>query len=293
MRSLAGAGPWLSQQRSTLAFLAGAVLAPALPALLNDPMLRAIGIVVRPGVPGPVETWLRACAGILALVPAILVLCPGRLCRWVGFPLERDWQLTVRARDILELGVEALLWAATLWATVHFKARYSLNVTYLTFLPPLGFALFRGVRLATLALAANAIIATTLWSLLHWASALSVEDLRLLIALNSGTILVLATMVEERQRSRAQVENLLTAEKVLSESEKYFRTVANSAPLMIWVSGPDKLCTFANTPLLDFVGQSAAEGLGSGWIQKLHPDDADVCLAIYNGSFNTPAELSH
>src|SRR5579862_9224112 len=52
VRSLAGAGPWLSQQRSTLAFLAGAVLAPSLPALMNDPMSRAVGIVVHPGVPG-------------------------------------------------------------------------------------------------------------------------------------------------------------------------------------------------------------------------------------------------
>ena len=216
----------------------------------------------------------------------MLVLCPGLLSRWVGLPPEREWQLRVGARDILELGVETLLWAATLWATVHFKARYSLNVTYLTFLPPLAFALFRGLRLVTLALATNAIIATTLWTLFHWASALSVQDLRLLIALISVTILVLATVVDERQRGRSQVENLLTTEKVLRDSEEYFRTMANSAPLMIWVSGPDMLRSFANTPLLDFVGQSATDGLGRGWVQKMHPDDAGVCLAIYNGSFN-------
>ena len=286
VRRLAGSGPWLSQERSTLAFLAGAILAPAIPALLNDPMLRFVGIVVLPGVPGPVETWLRAGAGILALVPAMLVLCPGLLSRWVGIPPEREWQLPVRARDILELGVEAALWAATLWATVHFKAHYSLNLTYLTFLPPLGFALFRGVRLATLALAANAVIATTLWSLLHWASVLSVGDLRLLIAINSVTILVLATVVDERQRSRAQVQNLLTTERVLRESEEYFRTMANSAPLMIWVSGPDGLRTFANTPLLDFVDRSVAEGFGGGWMNKLHPDDLGVWLATYDASFN-------
>ena len=34
------------------------------------------------------------------------------------------------------------------------------------------------------------------------------------------------------------------AEEELRESEARFRTVANAAPVMIWMSGPDKLCTF-------------------------------------------------
>jgi hypothetical protein len=82
--------------------------------------------------------------------------------------------------------------AATLWITVQFKARYGLNVTYLTFFPQLAFTLLRGMRLATLALAANGIIATTLWTQLHWADTLPIGDLRLLIAVYSVTILVLA-----------------------------------------------------------------------------------------------------
>ena len=46
--------------------------------------------------------------------------------------------------------------------SVQFKVQYGLNVSYLTFPPPLEFTLFRGMRLAVLALAANAVIATTL-----------------------------------------------------------------------------------------------------------------------------------
>jgi hypothetical protein len=65
-----------------------------------------------------------------------------------------------------------VVWTASLWMSVQFKLWYGLNVSYLTFVPPLAFTLFRGMRLATLALAANAVIATTLWYHLHWEQAL-------------------------------------------------------------------------------------------------------------------------
>ena len=285
VRRLAGTGPWLSQERSTLAFLAGAILAPAVPALLNDPMLRAVGIVVRPGVPGPVETWLRAGTGILALVPAMLVLCPGRLSRWVGLPPEREWQVSVRARDILELGVEAALWAATLWATVHFKARYSLNVTYLTFLPPLAFALFRGLRLAAVALAANAVIATTLWSLLHWASVLSVGDLRLLIAINCVTILVLATVVDERQRGRAQVEDQDRQLSTIYES-------VSDALFLLSVEAEDRYCfVTVNRTFLQLTGLTESQVRGKYLHEVIPARSLPVVLENYRRAISGKANV--
>src|SRR5439155_93629 len=46
------------------------------------------------------------------------------------------------------------------------------------------------------------------------------------------------------------------AEEELRESEARFRTVADSAPVLIWMSGPDKLCTFFNKGWLDFTGRT-------------------------------------
>ncbi|HMJ23940.1 MAG TPA: ATP-binding protein, partial [Terriglobales bacterium] len=76
------------------------------------------------------------------------------------------------------------------------------------------------------------------------------------------------------------------AEAVLHESEERFRTVADTAPVMIWVSGPDKGRTFFNASWLAFTGRTMQQELGDGWSQKVHPDDLARCLDIYSSSFD-------
>ena len=82
----------------------------------------------------------------------------------------------------------------------------------------------------------------------------------------------------------------VTAEKeaqdALWESEARFRTMADAAPVMIWVSGPDKLCTFFNERWLDFAGRSLEQELGNGWAERVHREDLDRCLKIYVNSFD-------
>src|SRR6516165_5262024 len=77
------------------------------------------------------------------------------------------------------------------------------------------------------------------------------------------------------------------AETALRESEERFRDMADAAPVMIWVSGPDKLGTFFNKPWLDFRGRTMEQELGRGYIEGLHPDDWDSCSAIYNSAFES------
>jgi len=71
------------------------------------------------------------------------------------------------------------------------------------------------------------------------------------------------------------------------ESEERFRVVANAAPVMIWVSGPDKLCTYFNRPWLTFTGREMETELGNGWVDAIHSDDKQRRVATYNHAFES------
>jgi PAS domain S-box-containing protein len=76
------------------------------------------------------------------------------------------------------------------------------------------------------------------------------------------------------------------AEELLYESEERFRLITNAAPVMIWMSGTDKLCTFFNQPWLEFTGRSLQAELGNGWTEGVHPEDFDSCLKTYTTAFD-------
>jgi PAS domain S-box-containing protein len=75
-------------------------------------------------------------------------------------------------------------------------------------------------------------------------------------------------------------------QEALRETEERFRLVANTAPVLIWMAGPDKLCTYFNQPWLEFTGRRLEEELGNGWAKGVHPDDLGECLATYTQAFD-------
>jgi PAS domain S-box-containing protein len=63
------------------------------------------------------------------------------------------------------------------------------------------------------------------------------------------------------------------AEQALRESEARFRSMADSAPVMIWLADTEGRLTYFNRPWLTFTGRSADENLAETWSESLHPDD--------------------
>src|SRR5689334_3353706 len=92
-------------------------------------------------------------------------------------------------------------------------------------------------------------------------------------------VMVMVEDITERKQSEA----------ALHESEERFRNMADTAPVMIWMSGLDKLCTFFNKPWVDFTGRTLEEELGNGWTDGVYAEDLDRCLAVYSSSFDARA----
>jgi PAS domain S-box-containing protein len=82
------------------------------------------------------------------------------------------------------------------------------------------------------------------------------------------------------------------AEKALRESEGRFRLTADAAPVLIWMSGTDRRCTWFNKPWLDFVGRPMEQELGNGWAENVYADDYDGCLMTYATAFDARRPFS-
>ncbi|MEM1172035.1 MAG: PAS domain-containing protein [Cyanobacteria bacterium P01_H01_bin.35] len=77
------------------------------------------------------------------------------------------------------------------------------------------------------------------------------------------------------------------AELALRESEQRFRMMADSAPVLIWMSGNDSLLSYLNQTWLNFTGGNLEEEIGDGWQQAIHPEDLENYLQTYQENFYT------
>jgi two-component system, cell cycle sensor histidine kinase and response regulator CckA len=74
------------------------------------------------------------------------------------------------------------------------------------------------------------------------------------------------------------------AEAALRESERRFRELADHAPILVWLAGPDGKCSYFNRVWLEFTGRKMAEELGDGWVAGIHSDDRTSCLQAYRAA---------
>jgi PAS domain S-box-containing protein len=209
----------------------------------------------------------------VVFVPAILLGVQQLLARRLDVPPARLIEAVLLGAGLLIIGVfafdnrpagpdtsPALLYAPIpllIWAALRFGlGGASASILVITFLAIWGTMHGRGPFLLQ-SPAENAL------------------DLQLFLLVTAIPLLFLAVLLEEEKRSQS----------ALRESEVRFRNVADTAPVLIWMSGTNKEGVFFNKSWLEFTGRSVDQELGEGWLEGVHADDLAHCIDICGTAF--------
>ena len=96
-------------------------------------------------------------------------------------------------------------------------------------------------------------------------------------------------------RQAADLIERTLAEEALRDSEERFRLIANSAPVMIWMSGTNNEITYLNQTWLDYAGRPSDAAVDTLRATVVHPDDVERCRQVYENAFEQrePFQLEH
>jgi PAS domain S-box-containing protein len=227
--------------------------------------------------------WIRWRIGFFTEALALLTLTPAILA-WV-----RTRQAWARESRAFYFEAATLVAGLTLLGYVAFVApeRSSAVVLLYSLLP---FLLWSALRFGVMGIGTAMMVVAflSIWGAVHGRGPFTgaeplhnVLSLQLFLLFAVAPFMVLAVLVEDRKRTG----------HALRESEERFRLMADTAPALIWMSGPGKLCTYFNKPWLDFTGRSMDSELGNGWAEGVHAEDLRRCLDTYTQAFDRREEF--
>jgi PAS domain S-box-containing protein len=231
----------------------------------------------------PADYWIRWRIGFFTEALALLTLTPAIL-GWAN--ARREW---VPKSRTFYFEAAILIAGLTLLGYVAFVAPVSISPPVLLYsLLPL--LLWSALRFGMVGISTSMIVVAFLsvWGAVHGRGPFTgleplnnIVSLQLFLFFAATTFMVLAVLVEEQKQT----------ERAFRESERRFRLVADTAPVLIWMSETDKLCTYFNKPWLDFTGRSLDSELGNGWAEGVHPEDFEKCRETYEQAFDRREEF--
>lgn len=91
----------------------------------------------------------------------------------------------------------------------------------------------------------------------------------------TSKVTVFVDLFKKTEAVKAQAAQLAAINAELSDSEERFRSLSVYAPVGIFMNDTTGACTYTNPCLQAIYDFTLAEGLGDGWVQRVHPDDRD------------------
>lgn len=86
----------------------------------------------------------------------------------------------------------------------------------------------------------------------------------------------LAVAAAQALEGRRALATLRSTAEALRDSEARFRTLSEHAPLGVFHTDAEGLCTYTNPRWQQIYGLTLEQSLGDGWSQTLHPSDRDL-----------------
>jgi PAS domain S-box-containing protein len=74
------------------------------------------------------------------------------------------------------------------------------------------------------------------------------------------------------------------SEELLRDSEERFRLLATSIPQLVFLGRVDGYRTWPSPQWIDFTGLGAADSLGMGWLDAIHPDDRAMTIQAWKSA---------
>jgi PAS domain S-box-containing protein len=86
--------------------------------------------------------------------------------------------------------------------------------------------------------------------------------------------------------SSFDITDVKRAEEALRRSQAWFEQLADAAPTIVWVTGPDGRCTFLSRRWHEFTGQTQEQALDTGWLGAVQPEDRPTAQARFRDALD-------
>lgn len=93
--------------------------------------------------------------------------------------------------------------------------------------------------------------------------------------------------------SIVDITNQKMQAELVRASQLRFENIANSAPVMIWITDVNGLFIFVNNIWCVFTGRNIGDELGFNWIQDVHPEELTGLMDLYKKALDTRTAFSY